>query len=61
MKEKFRVIVHQIETMRDEIRSKDAALIREHCSHVKVSKEMDRQREQLEKMRKRRRELGRRG
>ncbi|CAD7942562.1 unnamed protein product [Amoebophrya sp. A25] len=57
MKERFRNMYHQIETLRDEIRTRDSDLIKKHCDHVKVSKEMDRVKDHLEKTKKRQNQL----
>ncbi|CAD7925331.1 unnamed protein product [Amoebophrya sp. A120] len=57
MKERFRTMHHQIENLRDEIRNRDSDLIKKHCDHVKVSKEMDRVVDHLDKTRKRQNQL----
>lgn len=57
MKERFRGMCHQIENLRDEIRNRDGELIKKHCDHVKVSKEMDRVKDHLEKTKKRQGQL----
>jgi len=57
IKQKFRELFQQIETFRDEIREKDSELIKEHCEHVKVSKDTDRLRELFEKTEKRQSQL----
>lgn len=57
MKEKFRVMYHQIEHLREEIREKDSELIKRHCDHVKVSKDMDRLKDHLEKTKRRQTQL----
>lgn len=48
---------HQIENLREEIREKDSDLIKKHCEHVKVSKDMDRLRDHLEKTKRRQNQL----
>jgi len=57
MKERFRGMYHQIENLRDEIRNRDGELIKKHCDHVKVSKDMDRVKDHLEKTKKRQGQL----
>lgn len=50
MKERFRVMSHQIEYLREEIRERDGDLIRKHTDHVKISNDHNRLKEHLIKM-----------
>ena len=57
MKERFRALQHQIETLKEEIRDKDSELIKKHCDHVKVSRDMTRIITILDKTKKRQDQL----
>eukprot|EP00930_Biecheleria_cincta_P035010 TRINITY_DN2411_c0_g1_i1.p1 TRINITY_DN2411_c0_g1~~TRINITY_DN2411_c0_g1_i1.p1 ORF type:complete len:876 (-),score=242.73 TRINITY_DN2411_c0_g1_i1:87-2714(-) len=41
MKKKFRVMVHQIEQLKEEIKEKDKSVVAEHLAHQNISKETD--------------------
>ena len=41
MKRKFKIMNHQIEQLKEEITSKDQALVKEHFDHAKVEKEKE--------------------
>mmetsp|Transcript_23941 Transcript_23941/g.66472 ORF Transcript_23941/g.66472 Transcript_23941/m.66472 type:complete len:870 (+) Transcript_23941:229-2838(+) len=49
MKRKFKIINHQIEQLKEEISAKDLALVKEHFDHMKVEKEKDSLRFELNK------------
>ena len=53
MKRKFKIMNHQIEQLKEEIHSKDQNLVREHLDRMKVEKEKDVLRDNLQKLRKR--------
>ena len=53
MKRKFKIMNHQIEQLKEEIHSKDQNLVREHFDRMKVEKEKDVLRDNLQKLRKR--------
>merc|ERR1719324_763756 len=53
MKRKFKIMNHQIEQLKEEIHSKDQNLVREHFDRMKVEKEKDLLRDNLQKLRKR--------
>jgi len=50
MKRKFRIMNHQIEQLKEEIHTKDQALVKEHFERMKKEKEKDNLREQLLKL-----------
>lgn len=52
MKKKFKMMYHQIESLKLEIKDKDSALIKEHFEHHKVLKSNDTLAEQTEKAKK---------
>ena len=47
----------QIEHLKDEIKVKDSELIKRHCEHTKVSKDMEKIRDHLDKTKKRQNQL----
>jgi len=47
MKRKFKVMTRQIEQLKEEIQSKDTALVREHFEHMKVAQEKEQLKEAL--------------
>jgi len=49
MKTKFKVMYHQIEQLKEEIKEKDKALITEHFEHQFISKESEKTKDNLEK------------
>jgi DNA repair exonuclease SbcCD ATPase subunit len=52
MKKKFKIMYHQIEQLKEEIKEKDTALIKEHFNHHKVMKYNDTIQEKLAKAKK---------
>ena len=52
MKRRFKVMNHQIEQLKDEITSKDHALVKEHFNHHNVDKDRDQLKNELTKIRK---------
>ncbi|GMH70981.1 hypothetical protein TrST_g2385 [Triparma strigata] len=52
MKRRFKVMNHQIEQLKDEITSKDHALVKEHFNHHNVDKEREQLKNELTKIRK---------
>merc|ERR1711991_588906 len=52
MKRKFKIMNHQIEQLKEEITSKDQALVKEHFDHAKVEKEKESLKNELSKMKK---------
>eukprot|EP00397_Hematodinium_sp_SG-2012_P012112 GEMP01012273.1.p1 GENE.GEMP01012273.1~~GEMP01012273.1.p1 ORF type:complete len:841 (+),score=238.85 GEMP01012273.1:28-2550(+) len=52
MKKKFKIMYHQIEQLKEEIKEKDSVLIKEHFEHHKVAKSNDSISEQIEKAKK---------
>lgn len=49
MKKKFRVMNHQIEQLKEEIKEKDKSFVTEHLDHKSISTETDKRKENLEK------------
>merc|ERR1719277_2848026 len=49
MKKKFKVMCHQIEQLKEEIKEKDKAMITEHFDHQFIQKESDKTKDNLEK------------
>ncbi|GAX75026.1 hypothetical protein CEUSTIGMA_g2472.t1 [Chlamydomonas eustigma] len=49
MKRKFKIMQHQIEQLKEEISAKDLALVKEHFDHMKVEKEKEALRMELNK------------
>ena len=41
MKRKLKIMNHQIDQLKEEISSKEAALVKEHLEHQRVEKEKD--------------------
>lgn len=41
MKRKLKMMYHQIDQLKEEITSKEAALVKEHLEHQRVEKEKD--------------------
>ena len=58
MKRKFKMMSHQIEQLKEEIGSKDLALVKEHFDHVRVEKEKESLRFELQKAREQIKESG---
>eukprot|EP00002_Diphylleia_rotans_P004987 TRINITY_DN1392_c1_g3_i1.p1 TRINITY_DN1392_c1_g3~~TRINITY_DN1392_c1_g3_i1.p1 ORF type:complete len:887 (-),score=260.76 TRINITY_DN1392_c1_g3_i1:165-2825(-) len=50
MKRKFKIMNHQIEQLKEEITAKDHALVKEHFDHMKVEKEKDSLRNELQRV-----------
>jgi chromosome segregation ATPase len=51
MKRKFKILQHQIEQLKEEIGAKDLALVKEHFDHMKVEKEKESLKLELNKAR----------
>merc|ERR1712203_767379 len=49
MRKKFKVMYHQIEQLKEEIKEKDKAMITEHFDHQFIQKESDKTKDNLEK------------
>ena len=58
MKRKFKVMVRQIEQLKDEIQSKDTQLVREHFEHMKVVQDREQVRESLNTIVKKEEDMG---
>merc|ERR1719502_937641 len=52
MKRKFKIMYHQIEQLKEEIKEKEQALIKEHFEHNRVQKSMQTSKDRLEKHKK---------
>merc|ERR1719221_388806 len=52
MKRKFKIMYHQIEQLKEEIKEKDQALIKEHFDHNRVQKLCESIKDQMEKAKK---------
>jgi len=52
MKRKFKIMYHQIEQLKEEIKEKEQALIKEHFEHNRVQKSMQSAKDRLEKLKK---------
>merc|ERR1719240_190229 len=52
MKRKFKIMYHQIEQLKEEIKEKEQALIKEHFEHNRVQKSMQTSKDKLEKHKK---------
>merc|ERR1719163_1242955 len=52
MKRKFKIMYHQIEQLKEEIKEKEQALIKEHFEHNRVQKSMQTSKDKLEKLKK---------
>lgn len=50
MKRKLKIMNHQIDQLKEEVSSKEAALVKEHLEHQRVEKEKDALKEELQKM-----------
>merc|ERR1719301_362220 len=57
MRRKFKIMYHQIEQLKEEIKEKDQALIKEHFDHNKKSKECEIVKDQMEKAKKKQQQL----
>merc|ERR1712217_171087 len=52
MRKKFKVMYHQIEQLKEEIKEKDKAMITEHFDHQFIQKESDKTKDNLDKHKK---------
>merc|ERR1719171_2619801 len=52
MKRKFKIMYHQIEQLKEEIKEKDQALLQEQHTHDSITKECKKQKENMEKLKK---------
>jgi peptidoglycan hydrolase CwlO-like protein len=50
MKRKFKIMNQQIDQLKEEIASKDRALVKEHFEHLKVEKERDTYKSELARL-----------
>jgi chromosome segregation ATPase len=50
MKRKLKIMTHQIEQLKDEIQSKDSALVREHADLVQVEKDKESLKNEIQKL-----------
>lgn len=50
MKRKLKIMNHQIDQLKEEVSSKESALVKEHLEHQRVEKEKDALKEELQKM-----------
>merc|ERR1719326_2536967 len=57
MKRKFKIMYHQIEQLKEEIKEKDQALIKEHWDHTRMQKICETIKDQMEKAKKRQQQL----
>lgn len=57
MKRKFKIMYHQIEQLKEEIKEKDQALVKEHIDHNKVTKVCENTKDSMEKAKKRLQQL----
>merc|ERR1712159_767077 len=57
MRRKFKIMYHQIEQLKEEIKEKDQALIKEHFDHHKMSKLCETVKDQMEKAKKKQQHL----
>merc|ERR1719171_930234 len=57
MKKKFKIMYHQIEQLKEEIKEKDSQLIKEHFEHHRVSKDSEKIRDNLDKATKKQKHL----
>jgi len=57
MRKKFRIMYHQIEQLKEEIKEKDSQLIKEHFEHHRVSKDSEKIRDNLDKATKKQKSL----
>merc|ERR1711959_340325 len=52
MKRKFKIMYHQIEQLKEEIKEKEQALIKEHFEHNSQQKKMQTSKDKLERLKK---------
>jgi|Transcript_66473 chromosome segregation ATPase len=57
MKRKFKIMYHQIEQLKEEIKEKDQALIKEHWDHTRMHKQCENIKDQMEKAKKKQQHL----
>jgi chromosome segregation ATPase len=57
MKRKFKIMYHQIEQLKEEIKEKDLALTKERWDHARMHKNCDQIKDQMEKAKKRQQQL----
>merc|ERR1711934_99770 len=57
MKRKFKIMFHQIEQLKEEIKEKDQALIKEHWDHTRMHRICEQIKDQMEKAKKRQQQL----
>jgi len=57
MKRKFKIMYHQIEQLKEEIKEKDQALIKEHWDHTRMHRICEQIKDQMEKAKKRQQQL----
>merc|ERR1712050_449139 len=57
MRKKFRIMYHQIEQLKEEIKEKDSQLIKEHFEHHRVSKDSEKIKDNLDKATKKQKNL----
>merc|ERR1719450_1867718 len=57
MKRKFKIMYHQIEQLKEEIKEKDQALIKEHWDHARMQKVCESYKDMMEKAKKRQQQL----
>merc|ERR1719171_47708 len=57
MKKKFKIMYHQIEQLKEEIKEKDSQLIKEHFEHHRVSKDSEKIKDNLDKATKKQKHL----
>merc|ERR1712187_425036 len=57
MRRKFKIMNHQIEQLKEEIREKEEKLKKEHFDHNRVEKQCESIKDQMEKARKRQQQL----
>merc|ERR1719171_2181087 len=57
MRKKFRIMYHQIEQLKEEIKEKDSQLIKEHFEHHRVSKDSEKIKDNLDKATKKQKHL----
>lgn len=57
MKRKFKIMYHQIEQLKEEIKEKDQALIKESWDHTRMNKQCEQIKDQMEKAKKKQQQL----
>merc|ERR1719421_938329 len=57
MKRKFKIMYHQIEQLKEEIKEKESALIKEHFEHNGQQKKMQQMKDKLERLKKKQQAL----